>query len=467
MTRILGRLRDESGMAIVTAMLLSMAVVTLGITSVGIAIHNSEQSAMDRRRVQGVHAAEAGINWYYSHLQSGAVSSFQCSRSETLPGTPTTTFNATATFYDSAGAVLTCPLASTAVPDTVLIRSVGTSTSNPEPSRTYESYVRLVPIPGTPFSDTAIYSNSAISWPANVKILGNEASNTDVYVNGNASLSSASVVYGSLYAQGTITMRGNAQVRRDAWANSTLSLSNTARVLGNGISSTANISVKNSARIGMDATAGTSISAGSGGIGGLKINNSPQAAPPTGSFPVFTYVAADWMADGYTIQTFSGVSACTTAKNFIKNLSTIGYRYVVRITEDCTLSWTKDVPAIVGDLAIISDGGMTHGNNTVWAGSGGPWNFHMFFGIDGDGAPCNVTWGNAGGVSGDVNTLIYTPCTISFGSGGSISKGQLFGGNVSLRPGFVMNAYPVDVPGFGAAGFKEDVLYLREVVPNS
>jgi hypothetical protein len=30
-----------------------------------------------------------------------------------------------------------------------------------------------------------------------------------------------------------------------------------------------------------------------------------------------------------------------------------------------------------------------------------------------------------------------------------------------------MNAYPVPVPGFGASGFKEDVLYFREVVPGS
>jgi hypothetical protein len=181
---------------------------------------------------------------------------------------------------------------------------------------------------------------------------------------------------------------------------------------------------------------------------------------------VFSYVKTDWEAQGYTEQLFTGPSACTNASNVIKNLSG-SYSYVLRITEDCTLTFNKDLPTLTGNLAIISDGGMTVGNNSRFVGVGGPWNLHMFFGIDNDGAPCNVTWGNSGGVSGDVNTLLYTPCTISFGSGSSISRGQLFGGSVLLKPAFSMNAYPVPVPGFGASGFKEDVLYFREVVPGS
>jgi hypothetical protein len=322
-----------------------------------------------------------------------------------------------------------------------------------------------VPTSGTPFGDTAVYSNSSVSWPANVKILGNEASNTDVYVNGNAAISSASVVYGSLYATGSISMRGNAQVRRDAWAGSALSLANSARVLSNGVSSTSNISVKNQAKIGMDATYCTNIQAGGGAVGGLKTKLCPptQVLPPISAFPTFTYVKEHWELQGYEEVPFTGTSACTTASNFIKNLSGT-YSYVVRISEDCLLTFKKDLPTLTGNLAIISDGGITLENNTKFVGVGGPWNLHLMFGIDNDGPPCNVTWGNSGGVSGDVNTLIYTPCTISFGSGSSISKGQLFGGNVLLRPSFSMNAFPVPVPGFGAGGYEEDVLYLREVV---
>jgi hypothetical protein len=467
------RLRDERGMAIVTAMLLSMVVVTLGATSVTLAVHNSEQSARDRRRVQGVAAAEAGINWYYSHLQSGTASSFQCTRTDTLPGTPTTTF--TATLLDPVTRTpLICPLSDATLPTTgtpplptVLIRSVGTTTNNPVPTRTLESQVRLTPTSGTPFGDTAIYSNSSVSWPANVKILGNEASNTDVYVNGDAAISSASVVYGSLYATGSISMRGNAQVRRDAWATTALSLSQSARVLGNGISSTSSISVKNKANIGMDATYCTSIQAGGSAVGGLKLKKCPpdQVLPPISAFPPFAFDQAAWELDGYQVETFTGVSACTTAQNFVKNLSNVSgpYSYVVRITEDCTLSFNKDAPYLTGNLAIISDGGFTAANNTKFSGTGGV-NLHLMFGVDDALAPCDVTWGNSGGVSGDVNTLIYTPCTISFGSNGTITRGQLFGGNVLLKPSFSMNAFPVPVPGFGAGGYEEDVLYLREVV---
>jgi hypothetical protein len=458
----LNRLHDERGVAIVTAMLLSMVVVTLGVTSVGMAVHNSEQSAMDRRRVQGVSAAEAGINWYYSHLQSGSASSFVCSKQMTLTGTPSTSFTA-GLYNPTTGAPLICPLSESTLPETVLIRSKGSGVNEPTPARTLESEVRLIGEPGGPFGATAIYSNSSISWPANVKILGNEASDTDVYVNGNAAMASASIVYGNLYASGSITLRGNSQVRRDAWANTTVSLSNSSRVLGGATSSTSSISVSQQAKILQDARAGTSISAGSGAIGGLRIPNSPQAAPPVSAFPVYSYVQADWEAEGYTVYEFSGVSACTTAKNFIKTLSGIGFKILVRILTDCTMTFSKDAPTVAGSLAIVSDGGMTNGNNTSWVGSGGG-NLHMFFGIDNDGAPCDVTWGSSGGVSGDISTLIYTPCTLSFGSNGSISKGQLFAGNVSLKPSFTMNYAPVPVPGFGTEVYEEDVLYLREVV---
>jgi Tfp pilus assembly protein PilX len=52
---------DERGIAVITAMLVSVVVVILGITSVAVAIHNSEASSYDRRRVQGVAASEAGL----------------------------------------------------------------------------------------------------------------------------------------------------------------------------------------------------------------------------------------------------------------------------------------------------------------------------------------------------------------------------------------------------------------------
>ncbi|MDQ4004831.1 MAG: pilus assembly PilX N-terminal domain-containing protein, partial [Actinomycetota bacterium] len=103
------RLQDERGVAIITALLISMIVVTLGATSVALAVHNSEASSFDRRRVQSIAAAEAGVNFYFSHLQSGAPEDFDCAISETLASTPAARFDATVTFYNAAEVPLPCP----------------------------------------------------------------------------------------------------------------------------------------------------------------------------------------------------------------------------------------------------------------------------------------------------------------------------------------------------------------------
>src|SRR5918996_3435178 len=97
------RLGDERGVALITALLVSTVVITLGVTSVSLSLHNSEQSANDRRRVQSVGAAEAGIDYYFSHLQSGPADTFECSLSQDLTTSPGAGFVATVEFYDAGG----------------------------------------------------------------------------------------------------------------------------------------------------------------------------------------------------------------------------------------------------------------------------------------------------------------------------------------------------------------------------
>ena len=62
------RCRDERGIAMVTALLVSMVLLFLTVAVVALSLHNSTQSALDRKRVQAIDAAEAGINGYMSSL---------------------------------------------------------------------------------------------------------------------------------------------------------------------------------------------------------------------------------------------------------------------------------------------------------------------------------------------------------------------------------------------------------------
>jgi hypothetical protein len=230
-------------------------------------------------------------------------------------------------------------------------------------------------------------------------------------------------------------------------------------VLGNTTSSTSSITVNNNGKIHGNARAGTTITAGAAGILGTRTPNSPQGPPPVRAFPTYTYDPAAWTAAGYQISTHS---SCVSAKSFIRSIT--GGNWVVRITADCLLTWTRDTPTIRGNLAIISDGGMHHDSNTQWRASGGPWSFHIFMGLDDTVQPCNITFSANSGIGTNLHALLYTPCTVSFGSNSGVALGQIFGGSVSFSANSGITYMPVSVPGIPGEGFKEDIEYIREVI---
>ena len=61
----------EEGMAMVTALLVSMIVLMISLSLVQLSVHNSTTSASDRDRVQSVNAAEAGVNLVFSTMEIG------------------------------------------------------------------------------------------------------------------------------------------------------------------------------------------------------------------------------------------------------------------------------------------------------------------------------------------------------------------------------------------------------------
>jgi Tfp pilus assembly protein PilX len=93
------RLGDDGGFTMIAAVLISVAVFILGAAIIQIAVSNSTASGNDRRRLQAVDAAEAGVDYYLSQLQSVALSSAPCSVTKTLGTTPASSFTVTPTFY--------------------------------------------------------------------------------------------------------------------------------------------------------------------------------------------------------------------------------------------------------------------------------------------------------------------------------------------------------------------------------
>ena len=63
------RTRDEEGVALVVALLVSFVVMMLSTVVISQAIHGSDQSAYNRTRLTSVNAAEAGLGSYFNYLE--------------------------------------------------------------------------------------------------------------------------------------------------------------------------------------------------------------------------------------------------------------------------------------------------------------------------------------------------------------------------------------------------------------
>lgn len=456
-------------MAMITAIGVSFIVLALGIVSVQLAVHNSESSAYDRRRVQAIAAAEAGVDYYFSHLASTAVPSLQCALSGTLRGS-SGTFSVKATFYDSGGAALPtlagsqCPLAVT--PAAVMVRSVGRGAANTSPARTMEAYAGLSPGTTAPFNNAgAIFGQTSVSFQANTNMGGSQYSDADVYTNGDLSLSANSVLYGSVYAQGAITLKANSEVKRDVWANGAIIMEGNSRIRGSATSSTSSITLGGQSRIYGNARAGTSISGGV--VNGTKTPNSPSPPPPTRPYPAFTYNQSDWVAAGYAVRSYTD---CSQAVSDIGTWwgSTSG-SYVVRVTGGCAMTFNSSI-TVRGNLAIVTDGSVSLANNVRFsAASGtGPWNLHLFAGLSGI-TPCSFTTNPNSGTNSGLNTLIYTnpACTVDFNSNSAIAEGQVISGTVNIKHSLSFQYKQVAVPGVSGGGLKQDVLYKREIMTSA
>jgi hypothetical protein len=454
---LLDRIHAEQGMAIVVAMVISMIVVTLGAASVSLAIHNSQASAYDRNRVQSIHAAEAGINYYFSHLQSGGTDDFQCTISQTLNTTPVARFDATVVFYDAAGFPLACPLGDV-LPDSALIRSVGRTTSDAA-RRTMEARVNLVPLPGGPFGEYAIFSDGPPGFDSNVVVFGGDGVEGNVYSNSDILVRSNSIIHGNIDGQGSVRLESTAEVNRSIHAASFVELDSDARVLENVTSAGSSIRLDGNAQIFGDARAATTITVQSSAmIHEQVMPNSPSSPPPFQPFPELVFDPFAWGEAGYTVHTFL---SCLDAKAFIAGIASGDH--VVRITSACDLAYSSNQQVTVrGNLAIVSNGSLSMGSNTFFANEGEEHTLHLLFGL-GRMSPCDIRFDSNSEIDLGLRTVLYTPCAIDMRSNTLVVRGQMFGGSVLFNSNTQLTYEPIGVPGFGETSFEEDVVFVREV----
>jgi hypothetical protein len=339
------RLKDEEGVAMITAILVSVIVISLSAVAIQLALHNVGTSAYDRKRVQAVAAAEAGIDATMEQLQTaqaqsngtlnlpcsyvpGSALAFQ-STPISLQMAPGAQYQVAVGFVDQNGAGLSCTsVQSGAVtPSSAYITSTGVATATSSSiavSRTLYTQVTL--IPNTGFTQ-ALFSNGQFSSQNQFTITGYNSNNGNIYTNGDFVCNNNSTVYGSVYAQGGATIGSSCTMAQDLWTGSSISMSNTAEVKGNLTSSTGGLTLQNSAKIdgnvkvnGTCTDNGTACAAPSSYIGGTLATGSASPLPPKYPFPALEWATGSpsdfkpgYQALGYTVYNATSTPSVTCA----------------------------------------------------------------------------------------------------------------------------------------------------------
>ena len=181
-----GLRNDERGVALVVSMMVVTVVFMLATVIYSQVISSSGTAAYDRKRVQSIGAAEAGLDYYSNLLQKTPLStSGYCnpvSQSFSNGSGRNSTFTVTPTFYDVSGTqMLGCSFSSSNYPTAVKIAS--RATWNFGAPRQMESWVNLHPI-FSGFQAAIIVDGAAgLTLGNNMTLNGNVSNDADIYVN--------------------------------------------------------------------------------------------------------------------------------------------------------------------------------------------------------------------------------------------------------------------------------------------
>jgi len=466
--------REESGIAMIAAILITIVAMSLSVVAVQSALHSLSSTTVDRNRTQSVETSEAGLNSTYQTLGTVTSSaSLPCGpqSSVSLGSTPDiSSYAVTINYYDTyppTDAALTCSqvTSGSVTPVAADVVSVGSAVGYGQ--RKMEGLVHLTSNGAGSTFDMAIYSNYAMSGSNNMAVYHHLTNDANIYSGQSVTCPDNMVVQGSIYAQGGATISNNCSVGGDVYTVSSTTLGNNAVVSGNVKVSSGNITLDNSAAVGQSAYASGSITLGNHAtVGHQQVpNDTGLAPPPVETMPQLNWSSSAWQSAGYTVVTDNN---CTNVYTDISNISTASSPIAVETS--CALSWPNNTTiSLKQNLAIFSTGGFTMNNNDAFnSADGSPHNLYMVVPYNAATMPCTspgITLNNNSSIDSKLTTLLYTPCTLSVNNNSS-EYGQMYAGTINAGNNFTENYVPTGtIPGLtsGAAAYKVGIGFEREV----
>ena len=277
MARLLkGRGGDERGVALITAMVITLAVFAIGGIWTSLATHQYSASARERLKEQARNVAEAGANEAMSRLSANP--GYTGSAVAALPG-GTGEYEVT----------VSKPPAPDDPNDTRrLIVSTGYAPTKANPlrvARRVEQQVDLI--------STGGFRYALFTAPGGVAGANNMTVNGDAYSADDLVLSNSASVSGSVTSLGSVTTSNNSTVGGDIRAAGNVTINNASTtVLGN-VYSGGNVTLTGRVRGNVQA-AGTIL--GTGTVDGNRAQYSPPPPVTAQTVPTFTWDATRYSA---------------------------------------------------------------------------------------------------------------------------------------------------------------------------
>lgn len=490
---------EDGGFALAVALVIVLIIFILVSAALAQVAFDFSQGGKMERRVKAANAAEAGLAWYVQQLEAplGTVRALTTKPWKTLSSdhfkaAPSVAVLSGASFEVEVWYLSTDPCttvanvictASSATPFSLknaseplqdplfaIVRATGIAG---EVSRTFEVALRLHPKAGTGLPNTIVASGMCLGPGSDIVLSGDlgftasedfpagyGCTGKDIVLDGHKfSLTSGELLLGgaaNFQATGSGT---RVELNGLLWVGGNVSLGRTTNNLndtapdttcGGGIKICAKQDVyyaPNGLFVGVNAAI----------LGSTSSSEGP--APLAGNFPSYTWNAAAWTAENWTVVDDLRWSSQDS-------IDWSASKTVFHVTSGtCPFTFDKSLP-IGGDIAVVSDTcGFVFEGSSGFPGTGGL----TFMTLQGDatcgpGGGSNIVIRN-GPTFGSRPSFFYTPCVLEINNNGGGLTGQLYGKFLYFEnPNSVsfINVAPSSIPG-PTVGFSAETRYVREV----
>jgi hypothetical protein len=471
--------RSNDGQALIASVVIVASVLAIvGGFLFLTAASNITQSTHSADLAQAAEAAHSGIDLAYEAIQAPAhANTVPCGKgavSGSLGSNPPSSYSVTVTYFSATTSTtpLTCAKVATGTePQSVKLTSVGTSTHQ---SQTMISGATLsVGATTTQVFGDATYTGGTLELNGadTFKIAGRL-----MYVKGNASCGSGAVVDGTLAVSGSLTMSGNCTITGGVVTKGKITALSGGPSVGGSLASadptaTPDITITGNpsfhtvlARTTVSHPSWWKVSSGSN----IVQHDTSVVPPKTQPFPTLVWTPTGWVKAGYNTVTAGSTCARAYAAIFATHTATPKGEAVYTTCKialkppsktDCP-SWQKYYcPHVVlnRNLAVFSTAGFTIiGTGSIESGSSTT-GHDLVLAVPsttqaGVAETCssssgNVNMANSGRVGANVDTLIYTPCSVKMSGAASLAEGEVYvNGTFAPLNGMSFGA-PFTVPG--------------------